>query len=81
MKKLFLLLLPVAIFTLFICLPDLIEAETTAHYYHDNLWVDLKIGDGGDGKKYELYRDSGFVYFWENQTDAGVYYTDTPGAE
>jgi parallel beta-helix repeat protein len=81
MKNLFFILSAVAIFTLFLFPAKPLKAETTAHYFHDNFCVDLKIGDGGDGKKYELYRNTAFIYSWQNQTDAGVYYSDWPGAQ
>lgn len=80
MKKLFCAFFAVTVFTLFFVPVEPLQAESTDYIYNDNIWVDLKIGDGGAGKKYELYRDAVFVNFWQNEPAAGVYYSDLPGA-
>jgi copper-binding protein NosD len=76
MKKLVSLLLPVIVFTFFFSQFDLVVADTTEWIYNDFMSVDLLIGTGGVGKKYELYRDSILIRPpWENQTGS-VWCTD-----
>ena len=75
MKKLIFLLLPVIVFTLFFSLPDPAVADQPDWIYNDSLSVDLLIGYGGVGKRYDLYRNSVYQWTWQNKPD-GVYYTD-----
>jgi len=75
MKKLVFLLLPVIVFTLFFSQSDLVVADTTEWIYNDFMTVDLLIGTGGVGKKYELYRDSILIRPpWENQGSVKSFY-------
>ncbi len=67
------------VFALFFSRSDLVVAESTAFIYNDPFWVDLKIGDGGARRRYDLYRDSVSIKTWLNPPDTGVYHSDVPG--
>jgi parallel beta-helix repeat protein len=79
MKKIGRRLLMTTISTLFFGLTNPGQAETTGFVYNDSLCVDLHVGAGGDGRKYELYRDGSLVTSMQNQTSTGVFYSDVPG--